>query len=144
MLVWYNRKINFLHTIMFLENDLYEDHEKISVKERDMHMLELKNHMVSIVEEKTLENDTVCEIVSNGRSNKYTAIFFKEDDLFWIGLEREFYVEYIVCGKRKLDVKYIAVAKQKNIAGDNFTYKECPEKVFDYSLRFLTTLCEQG
>ncbi len=142
-MVWYNEKIILLHTIMFLENHLFDDQEKLSEKERDMHMFELKNHMVSMVEEKTIENDTVCEILSNGSSSKYGSIFSKEDGMYSIGLEREFYIEYIVCEKRKLDVKYVAIAKQNGKEGKELTYGESPEKVFNCSLRFLSTFCEQ-
>ncbi len=128
---------------MFLENHLFDDHEKLTVKERDMHMFELKNHMVSMVEAKTVENDTVCEIVRNGRSNKYGTIFSKENGMYSIGIEREFYIEYIVCGKKKLEVQYFAIAKENGKEGHELSYGECPEKVFNCSLRFLSTFCEQ-
>lgn len=128
---------------MFLENHLYYDQEKLSEKERDTHMFELKNHMVSIVEEKTIENDTVYEIIPNGRSNKYVVIFSKKDNLYSIGLEHEFYIEYIVCGKGKRDVRYIAIPKENGKEGEELTYEKCPEKILHCSLRFLSTFCDE-
>jgi len=122
-------------------NNLYFEEPALSHEDMDMHMLDIKNHMTSMVDERCDGKDRDYAIIHYERSKKYSMVFSKEKDTHSIGIEHEFFVEYIVCGKKNNDIEYIIVPKEFGKRKESRNYKDNPELVFNKSLTFLSTLC---
>ena len=112
-------------------------------EELDINMFDIKNSLMSCVEETT--DGDCCRVIPifNGDNHKEKVMFFyKEKNLYYIGLEHEFFTEYIICGHRKHQVGYRAILKGNGKQRQDIPYQEDPKLVLNKALEFFFILCK--
>lgn len=137
-----------MNRILLERDDIYKKETELSSSERDMHMFELVNALVTCVDENVGCEDNPFEIyfIPRERSEKQRSLIFsKEKNAYSIGLEHDFYMEYLVFQERlEFQTASVCVCKEKNSNLQKIThsYTSNPEIVFNRTLEIFSMLCK--